>query len=550
MDALMLGTLLGGVGLLLLGMMAMTEGLREAAGDGLRRVLERATGHPLKGVLTGALLTGAVQSSSATTVATLGFVNAGLLTLGQAVPVIYGANIGTTVTSWLVALVGFQLNIKAFALPLIGIGMLLRTFAGARRAGAIGFAIVGFGLFFFGVDLLRVGFGDLGHTLPLQDWLRPGLGGVMIAVLLGAVLTTLMQSSSAALTVILTLAAGNLVPLPAAAAMVIGANIGTTTTAIISTIGATPSARRAALAHLAFNFGTGLVALLLLPLLIPLLMHLAADESGTGAGGTVAVLALFHTTFNVLGVVLFLPLTRPLVRWLESLFHTDEERQARPQHLDQTLLATPALARQALSAELGRAVMQGRRLLRAALGGYGELGDLQRGREGLMLLSGRIADYVQQILAMPLNESMAEMVPRALRSLRDLDDALDEMLALREIASAPAMPAAEQTSWMALLATADELLVAESVPVEERDVWAQRCAETKEALLRRTSAPYEIRRLMMALEHLRRLERAVDLVLRAHLHALAVAAAGSNPAVDAGVIVADGSADTGAAVTP
>ncbi|MDP1555915.1 MAG: Na/Pi symporter, partial [Hyphomonas sp.] len=163
--------LLGGVGLFLLGMNLLTDGLKLAAGDGLRAILRRWTGTPIRGLSAGAMLTGLVQSSSAVTVATIGFVNAGLLTLNQAVWVIFGANIGTTMTGWLVSLIGLKIDVGAMALPFIGIGMLGRLVTAHRpRASGIGQAVAGFGLFFLGIGILKDGFGEL---IPQLSFLGP-----------------------------------------------------------------------------------------------------------------------------------------------------------------------------------------------------------------------------------------------------------------------------------------------------------------------------------------------------------------------------------------
>ncbi|MES1944034.1 Na+/Picotransporter [Salinisphaera sp. PC39] len=434
------GSALGGIGLLLLGMATMTEGLRVAAGQALRTILARATGRPLRAVASGVLITGVVQSSSAVTVATIGFVNAGLLGLAQAVPVIYGSNVGTTATAWLVALIGFHVDVRLLALPLIGIGMLLRVFAGQRRAGAIGLALVGFGVFFAGIDLLREAFADIGARVPLAELVRAGPAGILTALGLGFLLTMLMQSSSAALTVILTVAGGGMVSLPSAAVMVIGANIGTTSTALIAVLGATPNAKRAAAAHLVFNLGTGVVALLSLPVLLGVL-SLAAD-GGLAGGGAAAVLALFHTAFNVLGVLLFLPLTPRLVAYLATRFRTAEEDLARPQFLDSTLLGTPALALEALARELDRAAGISRGIAVAALRGETAPARLGAERAAVDRLLDVIGDYCERLQRGSMPPEEAEAMTYALRTVRDIEDTL---LAARTVvdlgAELPALPA-------------------------------------------------------------------------------------------------------------
>ncbi len=351
MELDILGGLAGGIGLFLLGMQLMTSGLRTAAGRHLSDILQHWTKTRLRGLLSGAMLTALVQSSSAVTVAILGFVNAGLINLGQAVTVIYGSNIGTTMTAWLVATIGFHIDIKAFALPAIGIGMLLRVTSGDKRRGAAGEALAGFGIFFLGIEVLKSSFGGLGESIQFSQ-LSPTGFGLFWLVLSGFAMTLVMQSSSAAMALILTAVGGGVFPLDAAAAMVIGANIGTTSTALLGVIGATPNAKRAAAAHISFNLITGIVALSMLGLLLSFTQVLR-QTLGLEAQSTV-ILALFHTLFNLLGVLLLLPFTPRLVTYLETRFRNAEEDIANPRYLDRTLLNTPSLAIQALTQELGR----------------------------------------------------------------------------------------------------------------------------------------------------------------------------------------------------
>lgn len=347
---LLVAGLAGGVGLFLLGMWLMTDGLKLAAGPALERILARSTGTRLRGLFSGMLITAVVQSSSAVTVATIGFVNAGLLTLGQALWVLFGSNVGTTMTGWLVALAGLNFKIEALALPMIGIGMVLHLTGQGARRGALGMTLAGFGVLFLGIDILKDTFTDLGSQMALPS--GSGALGVLAHVGAGVVLTVLMQSSSAALAVALTAAQGGLMTLNDAAAVVIGANIGTTATALLAALGATPNARRAAAAHMLFNLLTGAVALLLLPWLVDFIEQLR-DWLELEAAPAVT-LALFHTAFNVLGVLLMWPLANRLTAFLARRFHTAEEDEARPHHLDRTVLSVPALALDALMQEVHR----------------------------------------------------------------------------------------------------------------------------------------------------------------------------------------------------
>ena len=346
------GMFLGGLGLFLLAVAMITDGLKLSAGEALRGILASSTRTRLRGVLSGALVTAVVQSSSAVTVATIGFVNAGLLSLGQSFGIVYGANIGTTMTGWIVAAVGLSFKVEAFALPLIGAGMLFRLLRPTSRFAAFGEAIAGFGLFFIGIDVLQEAFATFALSVDVAGFAPQGGLGLVLYVLLGFAMTVLTQSSSAAIALTLTAASGGVLALNAAAAMVIGANVGTTSTAALAVIGATPNARRVAAAHVCFNLLTGAVALLLLPLML-----LAVDRGGAALGLAAipaVALALFHTSFNVLGVALMWPLTPWLARFLSQHFGTRAERLALPQYLDRNVLATPDLALRALCLELGR----------------------------------------------------------------------------------------------------------------------------------------------------------------------------------------------------
>lgn len=345
-----IGSLLGGLGLFLLAVGMMTDGLRQTAGASLRKILSDWTNTPFKGVLSGFFMTAIVQSSSAVTVASIGFVNAGLLSMRQALGLVYGANIGTTITGWLVAFVGFSLNIQAFALPLIGIGMIIRLIKPKDRIASLGLALVGFGLFFVGVDILKASFEGLMTTFDISKFTAEGFSGILMYLAIGMVMTILTQSSSASIALTITAAVSGVVELQAAAAMVIGANVGTTSTAVLASLGATANAKRVVLAQVIFNIGTGLVALLIMPLMflfidfIDQVLNINPDPGLS--------LALFHTVFNVLGVALVFPLNNKMAVFLESCFIAREEKLSLPKFLDKTIAETPVLAVNALTLEL------------------------------------------------------------------------------------------------------------------------------------------------------------------------------------------------------
>jgi phosphate:Na+ symporter len=334
------GTLLGGIGLFLLGMTMLTGGLKLAAGKALERMLAAWTRTPLHGLATGVALTALVQSSTAMTVAAIGFVNAGLLGFTPALWVVFGSNLGSSVTGWLVAWLGFAVKVDAFALPFIGLGMALHLTGGATRRGALGQAVAGFGVLFLGIELLREGFTGLGpQTLPL---LAADLPGRLLGVLIGVPMTVVLQASSATLAIVLTAVAGGSLPVEAGAAIVIGANVGTTLTGILAALRATPNARRLAAAHVLFNVVAAVAAF---ALLAPLLAAIhAVGVWLTGRGDAVTQLVIFHTTFNALGVLLMWPLSGPLVRFLQARFRSAEEDEA----------PVPTLALQALRREMER----------------------------------------------------------------------------------------------------------------------------------------------------------------------------------------------------
>ncbi|MFP4168341.1 MAG: Na/Pi cotransporter family protein [Desulfonatronovibrionaceae bacterium] len=359
----LLASLLGGLGLFLHGISLLTSGLKMAAGNSLRSILKKWT-HPLyKGVLSGFSITALVQSSSAVTVAVIGFVNAGIMDLSRSIGVIYGANLGTTITGWLVTAIGYSVHIKSLALPLIGIGVFMRIIGKNSRKAHLGEALAGFGLFFLGIDLLQEGFGSLGQDLNLTALASGHFWTVPAFVGIGVLLTLIMQSSSGAIAVVLTAASSEMIGMQSAAAAVIGTNIGTTSTAMIAVIGATLNAKKVALGHLSFNVVSGVVALLLLPVLLYMVEYIQANLAF--ASGPAGTLALFNTVFNFLGLILIWPFTKRLVNFLDQTISPVEASSTK--YLDQTLINTPNLALDALALELERIGRKLRGLLKDLL---------------------------------------------------------------------------------------------------------------------------------------------------------------------------------------
>jgi len=341
-------TILGGLGIFLFGMRVMSDGLQKMAGNRLRSILARLTVNRFAGIFTGFAVTCVVQSSSATTVLVVSFANAGLLSLTQSMGLVMGANIGTTITAWIVALLGFKVKISAFALPIIGVGFPL-SFINSRRTRQISEIMVGFGLLFLGLKFLKDGVPDLKHSSHAFEVLNNltgyGFGSVLLFILAGLTITVIVQSSSATTAIVLTMVAKQWIGLDLAAAMALGANIGTTVTAQLAVIGANRNAKRVAHFHTLFNV---LGVLLILPFLYPLLHMMSFVVPGDPDDPMImtARVAAFHTTFNVLVTIILGALVNQLERfvlWLVPRADTENEG-AHLQFLSTGLQGTPELA--------------------------------------------------------------------------------------------------------------------------------------------------------------------------------------------------------------
>lgn len=355
--------LAGGVGLFLLGMMLLSQGLTSFAGESLRRALMRFTGTPAKAFASGTALTLLIQSSAATTLTLIGFVSAGLIPFSQAVGVVMGASLGTTGTGWIVAGLGLKINLGFYTLPLIGAGALMRLLARGRWS-ALGMALAGFGTLFVGLGQLQEGMQGVTEWFNLAALPVGGLWAHLLVMLIGMLLTILLQSSTAAVATTLTALHAGAVSFEQAAALVIGAAIGTTFTGALAAIGGTTPAKRTALAHILFNLATGLIALVMLP------GFLALIDWGQGQLGLepgALSLALFHTLFISFGVVLFLPWAPGFARFIERLL--PERRQHLASHLDDSLLEVPEVALGATGGALVEIAQQTYRMQRQLLAG-------------------------------------------------------------------------------------------------------------------------------------------------------------------------------------
>lgn len=331
---------LGGLGLFIYGIKLMSDSLQDLAGDRLRQLISSLTSTPVKGVLVGTLVTILIQSSSGTTVMAVSFVQAGLMTLKQAVGVIMGANVGTTVTAQLIAF-----KIKDYALPVVGIGMILAVFGKTKRQKYLGNGMVGFGLLFLGMTNMEQSMTFLRgrKDIFLAFGHNPFLG-----ILAGTGLTMLVQSSSATVGLTIAMAVQGLLPLESAIPILMGDNLGTTVTAVLASLGASRSAKQAAAAHVFFN----LIGVCVFLIAMPLYKHVVVATSGDIA----RQIANAHTIFNVTNTLLFLPFTAAFVSFIKRIIPSDVGEQiSGPQYLDPKLLsASPAAAADAVRKEVLR----------------------------------------------------------------------------------------------------------------------------------------------------------------------------------------------------
>jgi phosphate:Na+ symporter len=332
---------IGGIGLFLIGMMLLSDGLVAFGGGMMKEALARFTATPVSAFLSGAVATVLVQSSTATTVTLIGFVSAGLISFTQAIGVLIGASLGNTGTGWIVATLGLKINLGFYTLPLIGVGAMLRLL-GKGRWSSLGVALAGFGLMFVGLNTLQEGMQGLSSVFQLSSLPSGGYGARMLIMLFGLALTAVLQSSTAAVATILTALHTEAINFDQAAALVVGAAIGTTLTGALVAIGGTIHAKRTACAYVLFNLIAGLIAILLMPLFLMGIAWLSRD-AGLDAGAT--SLAAFHTLFIAVGAALFMPCIAPFARLVERMLPDKEGTHTA--RLDESMLSIPSVALEA-----------------------------------------------------------------------------------------------------------------------------------------------------------------------------------------------------------
>jgi phosphate:Na+ symporter len=439
--------IVGGLGLFLFGMTLMSEGLKKVAGQKLRSLLGSLTKHRIIAVLVGTVVTCLIQSSSATTVMTVGFVNAGLLTLRQALCVIMGANIGTTITAWLVSAIGIEgLEITAYALPAIGIGFLLQIVGRTQKTRSLGSMMLGFGLLFLGILFMEKAFEPLKDSQNVQNTLIWLGQNPILAVLAGTAITMLIQSSSASIAMIQLLAASGAfgtdwnLALQVTIPFVLGDNIGTTITAQLAALRTSRNSRRAAMGHTIFNL---IGVIYILPLVwVGLFAKIVTWISPWQLSqSTVMVhIAIAHTTFNVFNTIVFLP----IISWLELIVLKiiplrQEELEQKPVILEKHLLHTPIIALDQARREIVRMTDRAQKAVQQAIDGLVEndrskLTKAMRDEELTDGFQHEITSYLVELSREQLSDEVSRELPTLLHTVNDLERIGDHAVNITEIA--------------------------------------------------------------------------------------------------------------------
>jgi phosphate:Na+ symporter len=331
-----------GVAIFLFGIMALEDGFRRFSGGILERFLRHSTDRLWKALNFGIITTALMQSSSLVSVLVISFLSAGLIQLAAGIGIIFGANLGTTASVWLVAGFGLKVNLSAYAMPMLAFGVVM-IFQKSPTWKGIGWVLAGVGFLFLGIHYMKEGFDTYSESIDLSAYAIPGFKGMLLYILLGIVATVIMQSSSASLALTVTALAAHQITYENALALSIGANMGTTITAILGSIGANIAGKRLAAAHLIFNLITGLIAIIFIKQFL-IAVEWISDAMGIATDNYALRIAVFHTLFNLLGILLMLPFVNRLVRLLERLLRAPEIIIKKPKYLNDAALESPQAA--------------------------------------------------------------------------------------------------------------------------------------------------------------------------------------------------------------
>jgi phosphate:Na+ symporter len=340
-----------GVAIFLFGMLSLEEGFKAFTGGALERILKRTTDKRWKSLSFGIVSTSIMQSSSLVSVLTISFLSAGLITLADGIGIIFGANLGTTTGAWLVAGFGLKVKISAYAMPMLVFGIIL-IFQKSKSLKGIGYVLTGLGFLFLGIHHMKEGFEAFKDGIDLVAYAVPGIKGLFIFTLIGVFATVVMQSSHATLVLIITALAAQQISYENALALAIGANVGTTITAILGAMSSNVEGKRLAGAHLIFNVTTGLIAILFISQFITAVDYVS-NNVGIANDDYTLKLAVFHTLFNLVGVAVMLPFVGRLVTFLEKALRGKAKKVSEPYYLSDAVLEMPDLAIEALCKEAG-----------------------------------------------------------------------------------------------------------------------------------------------------------------------------------------------------
>ncbi len=417
----------GGLGLFIYGIHLMGDGLQRIAGDKFRNILKMLTSNAFKGVLVGTGITALLQSSSATTVMVVGFINAGLMTFVQSLGVIFGANIGTTITAQIIA---FKLT--SYALPIVGIGMVLNIFAKKRFWKFLGLFFLGFGILFLGLKIMTSAVRPLASNPAVTGAFLEINNKLFYGVLLGAGLTAIVQSSSVTTGIVLGFVSVGLLDLNGAIPIILGANIGTCITIMIASIGGNVASRRAAVAHLFFNvMGTVLFLIIVKPF-TALVSHTSADALRQCANA--------HTIFNVANTLIFLPFVAIYAKFIERIVPGKEVMiETGPKYLEKHLINTPLFALDAATKEIMVMADHAKEMVNEAADGFLNLNErplrnLPKREEALDSLQEAITNYLMSLTQRDLSEEESKRIPALLHSVNDIERIGDHSENLMELA--------------------------------------------------------------------------------------------------------------------
>ncbi len=359
-------TIAAGIAIFLFGMLCLEEGFQAFTGGTLERLLRRTTASTGRSLLFGIVSTTLMQSSSLVSVITISFLSAGLITLAAGIGIIFGANLGTTTGAWLIAGFGLKVNIAAYAMPMLAFGVVL-IFQSSKSLKGIGYILAGLGFLFLGIHYMKEGFEAFKDTINLAEYAVAGYPGVLLFTAIGIFATVVMQSSHATLVLTITALAAGQITYENALALAIGANVGTTITAILGSMSANENGKRLAVAHLVFNAVTGIIAILFIYQLVALVNGIS-NMVGIAVDDYTLKLAVFHSVFNLLGIVVMLPLLNLLVASLEKLIPETKPEVDEPKYLTESSLAYPGTAVEAVRLETLRVYEAALRIIVDGLG--------------------------------------------------------------------------------------------------------------------------------------------------------------------------------------